>query len=439
MEYAYATSLIMVWALGSYLWLRQRPGSRVEEPEPAINNSATIAVIYASQGGSARKLANQTATSLQAFHPVHVLGMDEITPGYLQRYRTALFIVATNGDGEPPDHARAFARQYLADNALFDLAHLQSAVLALGDRSYTRYCAFGEAMYQALQRDNVQMLAPLLQVDNMAPADLLRWNGLLRNTFNAAAPESTIIPCRLIHREWLNPGSAHQKLFLLRLRAQAEYSLTWKPGAIAHVQLPGGEWRSYSAANINSNGELELIVRQVIRDSGQYGLGSGWLTNRADGGSSIPLELREGIDTRAIEPHLPLILIGAGSGLAGIRALLQNRVAQQEAPTWVIFGERDPIHDRPLFHELLDLQQRKAVTHLDFVHSRCSDNPLYVHQCLEQHTDRIRDYLIQGGAIYVCGQASGIGLSVDQTLNSLLGTTVIEGLIAQKRYLRDIY
>lgn len=442
MEYAYATSLIMVWALASYLWLRRQPGpvTRVSaNVRTELVNTATIAVIYASQGGSARKLAAQTATALQAIHPVHLLGMDEITPGYLSRYRTALFIVATHGDGDAPDHARAFARQYLASGALFDLSHLQAAVVALGDRSYTRYCAFGDALCHALQRDNAQLLTPVIHVDNMAPADVIRWHSFLRQQFNATAAESTITACRLVHREWLNPGSPHQKLFLLRLRAQGEHSLTWKPGAIAHIQLPGGDCRSYSAANISQRGELELIVRQVVRNNGQYGLGSGWLTDRADGGSNIPLELRDGVDIRGIAAHLPLILIGAGSGLAGLRSLLQQRVAQNAPSTWVIFGERDAVYDRPLFHELLDLEQRGAIAHLDCVHSRCPDTPCYVHQRLEQQADRIRDYLIQGGAIYVCGQAAGVGASVDQTLHSLFGAAVIDGLIAQKRYLRDIY
>ncbi|MDO6806405.1 flavodoxin family protein, partial [Wenyingzhuangia sp. 1_MG-2023] len=53
------------------------------------------------------------------------------------------------------------------------------AVLALGDRAYPEFCAFGVAVSDALQAAGAERLFEPVLVDNLAPADLQRWQSHL--------------------------------------------------------------------------------------------------------------------------------------------------------------------------------------------------------------------------------------------------------------------
>ena len=54
---------------------------------------------------------------------------------------------------------------------------------------------------------------------------------------------------------------------------------------------------------------------------GDLGLGSGWLTHVARLGDEIDLRLRSNRNFHAPDDDRPMILIGNGTGLAGLRAL----------------------------------------------------------------------------------------------------------------------
>jgi sulfite reductase (NADPH) flavoprotein alpha-component len=93
----------------------------------------------------------------------------------LARTERALFVAATAGEGDVPDGAVSFLR-HLESPA--PLAHLRYAVLALGDRAYTHYCAFGHALDGWLPRSGAQPLFDLVEVHDRAA--LRRWRHELR-------------------------------------------------------------------------------------------------------------------------------------------------------------------------------------------------------------------------------------------------------------------
>ena len=80
--------------------------------------------------------------------------------------------------------------------------------------------------------------------------------------------------------------------------------------------------RYYSIASIPADGSLELLVRQGHRPDGSLGLAAGWLTRHAAPGKTIALRLRSNPNFHAPDDDVPLILIGNGTGLAALRALL---------------------------------------------------------------------------------------------------------------------
>src|SRR2546429_257054 len=124
-------------------------------------------------------------------------------------------------------------------------------------------------------------------------------------------------------------------------------------------------------------------VRQARREDGSPGLASGWLTQGAPLGAAITLRLRAHRNFR-LEDNLqrPLVLIGNGTGLAGLRSHLRARAAAGLGPNWLLFGERNAAHDRLYGDELqawcdggvlqrLDLADRKS-TRLNSSHGYIS-------------------------------------------------------------------
>src|SRR5690606_38081067 len=114
--------------------------------------------------------------------------------------------------------------------------------------------------------------------------------------------------------------------------------------ALADALVPIGS-REYSIASIASDGVLELIVRQERHADGHLGLGSGWLTEYLPLHGSVSLRLRRNSGFHLPQAPAPLVLIGNGTGLAGLRSLLKARIAAGERDNWLLFGERNRAHD----------------------------------------------------------------------------------------------
>src|SRR5690606_13052550 len=339
-------------------------------------------VAYASQTGTAEQLAWQTATQLaEGGLAVEVLPLNEVDAARLQATPRALFIISTYGEGDPPDNAALFARRLLTTTA--DLGHLQCGVLALGDCGYPHFCGFGHQLDDWLQQQGAVPLFDRLDADDSDHATLAAWQAHLRRLGAAEARDAGAVPwssARLAERYPLNPGSPGAPAFHLRLKPARP--LHWQAGDIVEIALPGQPplTREYSIASVPGDGGIELLVRQVRHKDGRLGPGSGWLTAQAGEQDEIPLRIRRnpafhGTDT-------PMILIGAGTGLAGLRAHLRERDQQGRHDNWLLFGERTQAFDR--FHqaELDGWLAHGHLQRLDRVFSRDNGEQRYVQDVL---------------------------------------------------------
>src|SRR5690606_41520469 len=91
----------------------------------------------------------------------------------LARLPRALFIASTSGEGDPPDTVAGFVRRTLSGHAA--LHGLRYGLLALGDRHYTRFCAFGQRLDGWLAPPGPTALFPRIEVDDGDPAGLQGW------------------------------------------------------------------------------------------------------------------------------------------------------------------------------------------------------------------------------------------------------------------------
>ncbi len=454
---------------------------------------------FASQSGFAEQLAWQTAGQLQAAGlPVKVQPLGSVSQDDLSQTQHALFVVSTFGDGEAPDSARGFERSVLGQD--LSLKGLNYSVLALGDRQYEHFCGFARRLHFWLTHQGGTPLFAPVEVDSGDSEALLIWQQQLGQLTGHAPAATWQAPqfenWTLSHRTLLNRDSAGSDIYLLRLTPPASQS--WLAGdlvevlprncpwaiehflaglglvgsdgvlidglaqtlnqALATRQLPDNRahlvglhaqalvnalvplgTREYSIASIASDGVLELIVRQERHPDGSLGLGSGWLTEYAAIGSGISLRLRRNSGFHLPETPVPLILLGNGTGLAGLRSLLKARIADGQQRNWLLFGERNIAHDYLCQDELQGWLASGDLALLDLAFSRDQAEKIYVQDRLRESADVLRRWLAEGAAIYVCGSLQGMATGVDQVLHEVLGSEAVERLIEQGRYRRDVY
>ncbi|MEA1030568.1 sulfite reductase flavoprotein subunit alpha [Pseudomonas sp. N-137] len=454
---------------------------------------------FASQSGFAEQLAWQTAGQLQAAGlPVKVQPLAGVSEQELSNCSHALFVVSTFGDGEGPDSARGFERNVLG--RAMSLERLQYSVLGLGDRQYENFCGFARRLHTWLSEHGGKTLFAPVEVDSCDPYALRHWQQQLAELTGQAPLDTWQAPSfenwTLHQRTLLNPESSGSGVYLLGLTAPGPSS--WLAGdlveilprndlsaidhfleglgiagvarvqvdglpqrldqALANRQLPENRahlvgmhaqalvdalaplaLREYSIASIPADGLLELIVRQERHADGNLGIGSGWLTEHAPLGSAISLRVRRNSGFHLPPQGVPMILLGNGTGLAGLRSLLKARVAEGMQRNWLLFGERQREHDFHCRDELQEWVTSGDLERLDLAFSRDQEQKIYVQDRLRESSVLLKQWLVDGAAIYVCGSLQGMASGVDQVLNDVLGAAAVERLIEQGRYRRDVY
>ena len=111
-------------------------------PAPA-RQSHRVAVLYASQSGTAEGLARKIAKELKAQgHTPAISTLVGYTPAALAAEKYALILASTYGDGDAPDGVQPFYEQLCLEH-FPRFESLSYAIFALGDKHYEHFCKFG--------------------------------------------------------------------------------------------------------------------------------------------------------------------------------------------------------------------------------------------------------------------------------------------------------
>lgn len=491
-----AAGLLASWAALAAISWRKDANERASSGNAQLSadGEGQIAVIHASQTGFAQELAEQAAARLRRAG-LSATACDLASAGAdlcAGRIRSALFIASTCGEGDAPDSASRFFSQHMLAPAA--LAGLDYGLLALGDRDYQDYCAFGRRLDSWLRDSGARPRWPRIEVDNADPQALADWaarlDHLAGDGHQVAALAEDFADWTLAGREVMNPGSLGEPIWRLRLQPPAGLDADWQAGDLLQIRPPAGlaepgsagaeppepagagtaatrvaetrtgegritatraadkpasrpvasapRPRDYSIASLPASGEVELLVRRHRAADGRSGRCSGWLGDQLQIGDRVPARLRVHAGFRLGDnARRPLLLIGNGTGLAGLLAHLRQRIAAGETRNWLIFGERQRQPDFLCAAELQRWQAGGELLHLDLAFSR--DGGGYVQDQLAAQAARLRRWVDRGAAIYVCGNARGMAPAVDAALRAILGDADVDALMASGRYRRDVY
>jgi sulfite reductase (NADPH) flavoprotein alpha-component len=246
---------------------------------------------------------------------------------------------------------------------------------------------------------------------------------------------------RLVRRECLNPGSAGAPLYAIELLPVHGELPHWESGDLVQIQMAAGDTRprEYSIASRPVEGVLRLLVRLHRDVDGTPGLSSGWFAE-AEIGSVAFLRVRPHRLFRLGEnADRPLILIGNGSGLAGLRGHIKARALAGLCDNWLIYGERNAQSDSIWASELETWRDAGILRRLDRVFSRDGLEKRYVQDVVRENSDVLRQRVAEGAAIYVCGSRAGMAEGIDAALTEALGEDMLTSLLQSGRYRRDVY
>ena len=442
--------LLMYAALCAAVFLRAHRRQKLAQAAaaallPASDAEQPLLVLHASQTGSAEEIAWATARALHlAGLPVRLLALGEATMADLQAASRALFITSTYGEGDAPDNGARFARDVMGGMA--SLAHLQFGVLALGDSTYAHFCGFGRALDAWLKERGAEALFERIEVDRGDEQALALWRQRLSHLAGTAEmldwQASPFAAWQLLERRLLNPGSQGGPVFHLEFApAQGAALPDWEAGDLVQLEIEGESPREYTISSLPAEGRVHLLVRQSRRADGSLGLASGLLTEGMPMQANASLRIRTHRNFRiGTNADRPLVLIGNGTGLAGLRAHLKAMAARGgRQRAWLLYGERQAAHDAHHADEIAAWQQSGLLARVDRCFSRDGGAQRYVQEALAEARETLVDWVEKGAAIYVCGSLQGMAGGVDAVLRDALGAEKIDALIAQARYQRDVY
>jgi sulfite reductase (NADPH) flavoprotein alpha-component len=191
-------------------------------------------------------------------------------------------------------------------------------------------------------------------------------------------------------------------------------------------------------------------VRYDLHGLPRIGVASGHLAGLTDEDATIPVYIQPNDLFRLPGDDVPVIMIGAGTGVAPFRAFMQEREARgSTGRSWLFFGERNFRSDFLYQIEWQSLLKHRVLTRLDLAFSRDAQPKTYVQDRLRRQGTDVYAWLEDGAHLYVCGDAAAMAPDVHATLVDIVGEAgglsrdgaedYLAALKRDRRYLLDVY
>ena len=201
--------------------------------------------------------------------------------------------------------------------------------------------------------------------------------------------------------------------------------------------------------------QVHLTVGKVVYEREgrvRKGVASTMLSDRVELGETVKVFVQPNHAGFTVpqDPTKPMIMVGPGTGIAPFVSFLQERAeSKATGKNWLFFGDQHEAFDFLYEEELRTYQADGLLTRLDTAFSRDGDTKVYVQDRMRENAAELWKWLNEGGAFFVCGDASRMAKDVDRALHDIVadqgGMTdeqakaFVKQLAADGRYHRDVY
>lgn len=211
---------------------------------------------------------------------------------------------------------------------------------------------------------------------------------------------------------------------------------------------------SISSSPLAHTGEVHAtvaVVRYRSHNRNRGGVCSTLFADRTAVADRLPIYIQPNKKFKLpANPDAPMIMIGPGTGIAPFRGFLHERRALgHKGKNWLFFGERSSSTDFLYREELQAMHADGHLMRLDTAFSRDQERKIYVQDRMLEHAPALWQWLEEGAAIYVCGDASRMAKDVHAALCAIVekqggkspeqAQEFVAGLKEQHRYHRDVY
>ena len=199
-----ATAEQRVWLSGYVAGYHAANDSRPAAPATPPAQKAKLTILYATESGNseALALAARKEASRLGLAP-RVLDMADTSPAEIAKAGDLLVIASTWGEGDAPQRAEPFLAELMGDSAP-RLDDLRFAVLALGDRSYAKFCETGRQIDARLATLGAKRIAQREECDLDYEVPAKAWIGTTLREIGTAAGAS------VIHVDFMRPAAAEE-------------------------------------------------------------------------------------------------------------------------------------------------------------------------------------------------------------------------------------
>jgi sulfite reductase (NADPH) flavoprotein alpha-component len=315
----------------------------------------------------------------------------------------------------------------------------------------------------------VDHLLTALKLDGDSPIEIKGNSYSLRDAFESHLEITTATPRFLDH--WAGVTGAQPLVQLLQedhageravfLRTHHVVDIVRKfpvPDVTAQQVVPGLrplQPRLYSIASSQAvvGEEVHLTVapvRYTLHGEPRHGVASGQIADRSPPDERLPVYVQSNPHFRLPADDVPIIMIGAGTGIAPYRAFMQEREARGAAgKSWLFFGDRNFRTDFLYQTEWQALLRQGVLTRMDVAFSRDGASKVYVQHRMREAAADLFAWLEEGAHVYVCGDAKNLAPDVHAMLVDIIAQEshasreaaedYVHSLQADHRYQRDVY
>ncbi len=270
--------------LSGFLAAQGAPAPISAAPVPA----GKLTVLYGTESGNSEVLADRAVKEAKKRgFQASMKNMSEIQPLDLAKAANLLVIVSTWGDGDPPETAVPFYKDFMASDVA--LAGVRYSVCALGDTSYEKFCQIGKDFDARLEGLGAVRVAARQDCDLDYEDSYATWLGA---SLAALAPASAVppvsfvappaapaveygkknpFPAETLDTVILNGEGTSKETLHLEF-SLAGSGLSYEPGdalAVLPVNAPDVVKSVINAAKLTGNEEIEVkgVGRKLLADA----------------------------------------------------------------------------------------------------------------------------------------------------------------------------